>query len=226
MNLLSAEARFSIPALVPLSVLAAVPLSWSGGGISRASKFVLVAVFALNAIYTFEGDRRSFWPSLKGGENQSEYLSHRHPTYGCPPYPTFHWANKNLPESSKVLFIGEGRPFYLERDRENGSAYDFEEIVQYANSAASETDLYLMLKRRGISHIFINGAEIIRQRQEFRFTPGGLRNLQLFWKTYVRFLYMDRNEDPNDARVSLLYEILSSQEAAKPHAAPVFPLST
>jgi len=135
------------------------------------------------------------------------------------------FINKNLPRNAKVLFIGEGRSFYIDRAPVVSSAHDLTPIVEFAKSSNSANELYLKIKKEGITHIFFNMGEAIRLGRSYKMFQWDEKSLNVyneFWKTYIKEIFnKDEIINGNFVNRVAVYEILPEKEAAIPHAPPV-----
>ncbi len=84
-------------------------------------------------------------------------------------YSTVTYMNNNLPSNSKVLFIGEARSYYCQREVLVNSHLDTTIIVEMIRKSRDEDDLFKRLKQQGITHILYNqtGADWLSQRFDY-----------------------------------------------------------
>ena len=217
MNLLSGLARFNIPALVPLSLAAILPLRLGDRRRALAAGIAGAAVFGAALFYVHSKTDALLWRVLNGEIPVKTHLSHRRPIYGVPPFPAYDWANANLPRDAKLLLIGEPRSFYLDRDHETSSPYASQPIAVHANAASSGEDLYRRLKAAGFTYVYLNVAGMSVSRQTMSMSPQGLAALRDFWKRSLVAVFVDNSQDPKDLRFSVIYRILSEDEVHRPH---------
>ncbi|HXI03544.1 MAG TPA: hypothetical protein VNI57_10245, partial [Candidatus Saccharimonadales bacterium] len=98
-----------------------------------------------------------------GVETPESYLARR-VSY----YPAAAWINVQLPETAKILMIGEGRTYYLERPVAAATPYDAPPIGRYAERAAAEgRDLAGLLREAGFTHLLVSGPEMARIARMF-----------------------------------------------------------
>lgn len=217
MNLLSGLARFSIPALVPLSLAAAMPLQSFPRGLALARNAAAAVILGLSLLYVHSKTDALLWRVLNGSIEEKTFLSHRRPIYPVPPFAAFTWANDHLPAEAKILLVGEPRSFYLERRSETSSPYADQPIAVYANDSSSGEDLYQKLKTAGITHIYLNVAGMSLSRQTMRMSAEGLAALRDFWRQSLVAVFVDSSKDPKDPRFSVVYRILTEDEVRRPH---------
>jgi len=97
-----------------------------------------------------------------GRQSRDEYLTER-----IEHYPVISYANRNLPENSKVLFIGEARTYYMRVNYEANSAYDKTIIVEMIKRSSDLADLLPRLRDAGFTHVIYNGREAYRLSENF-----------------------------------------------------------
>lgn len=111
------------------------------------------SMLLLNSIYVGSDVAALFSGSL----SRDEYLSRR-----LAYYPAAQWLNAHTGAAARVLYLGETRLLYLDREVTLSSAYDaghFDRLL-----AADAPPFWTSLKRLGVTHILINGREIDRLR--------------------------------------------------------------
>jgi len=165
------------------------------------------------------------WKVVFGLESKADFLSSTHSSYPYGYYAAADFINKNLPPDAKILFIGEGRSFYIDRVPVVSSAQDLTPIVEFAKRSGTADELYKDLKRQGITHIFFNLVEAIRLGRSygmFNWDEKSLTVYNEFWKKYVKEIFSkdEINSGHFVNRVSV-YEILNEEEAAIPHTPPL-----
>ena len=136
------------PALVAasLAVLALVPLSTS--------------VTVLDGLYNGTDVAGLFSGSLSTDEYLARRLSY---------YPAAQWLNAHTPLTAHVYYLGETRLLYLDRRVSLASAYDRHEMSRLIDIEAPP--LFDQLKRRGVTHLVVNGREIERLRGAYDYLP-------------------------------------------------------
>ena len=105
---------------------------------------VLLAI-PFTALYNGKGAKVTL-----GLETREEYLERL-----LPDAATLHWANKNLPEGSKILLVRENNAYLLDHKYLWGDAA-MQGIIDYKSLGPGS--LYEELKRNGITHIIVNRA--------------------------------------------------------------------
>ncbi len=211
--------RFLIPALPPLCLLIALAVLW--GRMPRFIKFLLQALvffwIVANADQNFEYYAvLGGWRTVTGPMSAKEFLSHHQGLYPSPYFPAMDFVNHHVPESGKVLFIGETRSYYSERPAEVASIFDEQPIVTALKKSRNEDDLYGVLRRQGVTHIFINEIETLRARNYRRFPlgPVDLETWHRFFGKYLREVFQDVHREPADQRVVYVYEITAAPRSS------------
>ena len=92
---------------------------------------------------------------VTGAETRGDYLARR-VNY----YPAAVFLD-SLPPDARVLFIGEGRRFYVPRDAVAGTPFDRPAIESYS-TAVGEQALLESLRADGVTHILVSGPELRR----------------------------------------------------------------
>jgi len=165
------------------------------------------------------------WRVVFGKEKKSDFLSNTHSSYPYGYYAGIEFINKELPKSAKILFIGEGRSFYINRIPVVSSAHDLTPIIEYAKASKSGDELYNNIKSQGITHILFNLGEAIRLGKSYRMFQWDNQSLSVyndFWEKYVKEIFhKDETQNGNFLNRVAVYEILSEQEASLPHKPPM-----
>lgn len=92
--------------------------------------------------------------------SRDEYLARR-----LAYYPAAQWLNAHTDESARVLYLGETRLLYVDRQVTLSSAYDAGHFDRFL--APGAPPLWTSLQRLGVTHILINGHEIDRLRTSY-----------------------------------------------------------
>jgi len=107
------------------------------------------------------------WGVVLGRESREEYLYRDSIGRNLMPYyyPVVKYINENLPLDAKVLFIGEARGYYCERNFVTVLAEDSHTIVIRLVRFCKDTDELLeKLRNLGITHVLYNRREAYRLR--------------------------------------------------------------
>jgi hypothetical protein len=216
LGLFTDQGRYFIPHYAVLSaVLAAGLWSVEPAGARRALLSAAAALMALTAagwllISPFGAKLAVFAGTLKF----SDYLGHAQASYGAPPYAGYEFLNRLSPPPRRVLVHGDSRGFYLRAPYLAASVDQRSPLEALADLADDAVHLRRMLEEEGVDYILLNLGEMARQRLDVRASPKGRENLAAFWAGYTRRVFGARI--PGDRWVGV-YEVLSQEEAAKPH---------
>jgi len=82
--------------------------------------------------------------------------------WSVPPYAAIDAANRLLPKTAVVLFVGEYRGYYLDRDRIISTKYDTSPLIRWAEESADAQALAARLRREGVTHLLYNQVEARR----------------------------------------------------------------
>lgn len=148
---------------------------------------MIASLYNLQAVIKSGGLALGRWEVLSGRVSQTDYLESQHSSYGAPYYAAMVFINR-LPESAKVLFLGESRSYYCERDHIATTAFDqnpFWTIVREARSAA---EIQTRLKAMGITHVFVNEGELFVESAFPAVMPRDLVMTEKFGEFWARFL--------------------------------------
>lgn len=171
---------------------------------------------------------KSCWGVVSGEESAAAYLSRAHPTYPTTYYPSAQFINTTLPESARVLVVGDARGYYLERPYILASIFDVHPLFHAANEVKDGKALFERLREAGISHLLMNVAEAARTNLQTgeNLTPEGESALDGFWKNHLNLLFQDINRERTQDRFSAVYELVSdrSQVPGAPDVGPNYPL--
>ena len=96
----------------------------------------------------------SLW---SGAKTEREFLEERFPAAAL-----YRWINRNLPPTSRILILGEGRSFSLHRPFQIGSALDYLPERDLFDRCLTSDDYLQGLKGRGYTHLFVHFGELER----------------------------------------------------------------
>lgn len=196
MNAVASMARFSIPALVPLSLGAAFVLVSLTENIWSAAQPLIGLGFLACGFFAFTVGTADRWSSLESPKSAADYLASEQPSYPSPPFAAYQWANRNLPARAKVLLIGEQRAFYLRRDWLAASVFARNPLVDFIKSASSSEDLYRKLRAEQITTLFINKGEFLRVEQGLDLTAEQWALFDQFWHDHLQLVFPDYPREP------------------------------
>ncbi|UCG17664.1 MAG: hypothetical protein JSV19_06470 [Phycisphaerales bacterium] len=157
-------ARFAVPFLIPLIVLAAGAACRTGGRWGRvALPALILAGLLFNAFFAGRLYARHLYSdgqrlSIEGAPDvfaQGKFRGYEF--YGA--------VNNNLPDEANVLLVGEARVFYFQRDVDYCVVFNRNPFIEAVRAAGSASDVLDWLRARGYTHVLINWREIGRLRR-------------------------------------------------------------
>ncbi|MEI7482655.1 MAG: glycosyltransferase family 39 protein [Elusimicrobiota bacterium] len=185
--------RYMLPLFVALSVC----LGWAAYFVSerfKLFKFLVLTILSVNFIGVFAmGIGMGLDGFFAKGATKEEFMSVSQPSYPNPPYAAIQWINKSLPPEAKVFFIGESRPFYMQRDFLSYSIENnMQPLMAYLRKAKDSDDLYAILRGEKFTHLLINYREALRNNasyREFDWTKTEREIFDGFWKKHIKQEY-------------------------------------
>ncbi|MFH1824565.1 MAG: glycosyltransferase family 39 protein [Candidatus Firestonebacteria bacterium] len=167
-------ARFFIPGILILCIIFSyyiykVKNLSKNNFISNSLYIVLFVIVGTNFIWISALHFRNMDPLsvILGIKSKSEYLSIPRPTYPNPSYPVIEYINNNLPDDSKVLFIGETRGYYCHKLFITNSVFDKMLLCHLIENSVSVDDVKQKLIKQNIKYVLINSMEIMRLRTKY-----------------------------------------------------------
>jgi hypothetical protein len=127
-------------------------------------KYMFFIIIGLNVVTAFalqEYLYRSF-NFFSGQQGIEEYKAFTFPTYKAIAY-----VNKNTPENSRVLVVGEAKSYYLKRPYDVSSGYDFSILKRYLGKSSNVNKFITTLKADGIDFIIFNPGEFYRLQRGY-----------------------------------------------------------
>ena len=162
--LTSTTARFFAPALiVSLAVLAGALLHLRG--VSRALAIVVLLTAGVWGAGRFIEQQAAVFSSTNvalGRETAEDYLVRR-----LDHFPAARFVREQLPAHARLLFIGETRPYYFDREALAPSAYDRHPLHRWVLESSSPEALAARLATEGITHVVLNVREFKRLRDSY-----------------------------------------------------------
>ncbi len=126
-----------------------------------------------------------------GVETRENYLIRK-----IPYYPAVKYVNTQLPEGSKVLFVGESRGYYCKKGYIASSVFDKTPIVEWANMSDTPEELRKIFYKNQITHILFNKSEAKRLGDGFGvfyWTDKGGKIFREFQDKYLKEIFPHNN---------------------------------
>jgi 4-amino-4-deoxy-L-arabinose transferase-like glycosyltransferase len=180
------RARYILPTLPPLAVLAALGIKKAGQGSGKwLAGSVLVGCLFWNASYLYGHIQKAeLGLYLLGKESREAYLSRK-----LGDFDLWHFANRHLPADAKVMmyFLGN-RGYYSDREYIYEDYYSGRELKQFLSRSPSAERLVEYFKERRITHI------ALRKDLFDQFTEANLLSVEKeawgeFRTRHLRLLY-------------------------------------
>jgi len=108
------------------------------------------------------------WPYLIGNTPIQAYLSHPHGGYPNPPFPAIDFINAHTSKHAKIMFIGELRPFYCDRQVLYSSAYQTPPFIHGLDLSQTGKNFRQILDIQGVTHLLVNWPELDRLNKAYR----------------------------------------------------------
>lgn len=135
----------------------------------RIMKYLFFIIIGLNVVNAF-GLQEYLYRSFNLFSGQLGIEEYKASTFHT--YKAIAFVNKNTPENSRVLLVGEAKSYYLERPYYVSSGYDFSILKKYLEKSSNFNDFISALKADGIDFIIFNRWEFRRLQQSYnRLTP-------------------------------------------------------
>lgn len=184
--------------------------------------FLMNFQYIVKAYFMMQG-----WQVLAGLESPKAYLGMPHHDYPFPPFEAIDWMNDHLPPSSKVLFVGESRSFYSAYPVIANSVFDPQFLIEESSLSRSGLDLADAMRKKNISHIFLNLIEARRDDRYHLMTwdARGWEAFNEFWSRDVQQVWKAENNDASNPQYMVVYRLLDEKEAMMPHSAPANPFA-
>jgi len=87
------------------------------------------------------------------------------------------WMNENLPKDAKVLYVGEARVYYATHPVLWSTAFDQHPLSALSREAKTPDELVAALRARGVTHLYVNYAELERLRSGYNYMIDANWNL-------------------------------------------------
>jgi hypothetical protein len=186
--------RFLIPSLAILSLLSGVSIN----ELLESKRYIRFSViFFLSIAFSFNSARLFYQFSImhplqfiSGRDSMTQYLSKIFYLH-----PAIDFINIYLPQDSKVLFIGEARTFYCEKNFLVNTPLDKNIIVEIANKSKTPKDILNALKEMDVTHLLYNATEVKRITQSYQsfnwLTTKAQENYIDFMEKYVKIIFSE-----------------------------------
>jgi hypothetical protein len=148
-------------AFIFLSIYVVIAYEFLTYQIMKYLFFIIIGLNVVNAFGLQEFLYRSF--NLFSGQLSIE----EYKTLTFPTYKAIAFVNKNTPENSRALLVGEAKSYYLKRPYYVSSGYDFSILKKYLEKSSNVNEFITALKADGIDFIIFNRWEFRRLQQDY-----------------------------------------------------------
>ena len=189
--------RYFLPGIAVLSIILAYSCVkfFDFKGILKHTIFAgIILILGLNICWSFYLLNYYFKPFcvVTGLQSREEYMMYEKPHY--PYYVVFKYINENLPEDSKILFVGETRGFHSLRNFVASSAFDLNPFLELLKTCKTHVEIYENLNKQNFTHILINYKEIRRINKTyniFNLTSKQIKLYDDFRENYLEIVFND-----------------------------------
>jgi hypothetical protein len=79
------------------------------------------------------------------------------------------WMEEHLPKNAKVLYVGEARAYYAQHLVLCSTAFDQHPLTALSREATTGEELLARLRSQGVTHLYVNSAELARLRKGYHY---------------------------------------------------------
>lgn len=164
------------------------------------------------------------WGVLSGRGSYAAYLADDHMSYDGSYYPAMEYINNELPANARVLFLGESRAYYCNRDFIASSVFDENPFWSAVRGSKTAEELYSRVNAMGITHIFVSITALYTYAYMPTVTPHDLIGGKVFGDFVGSYLDIIFNEKriSNDSGLTrsrlLVYKITDQKHSFNPLA--------
>ena len=182
------------------------------------------AAAILFCLFNFQGVSRlgedwnmGRWGVLSGRQSAADYLKSEHMSYGAPYYSAMEYINQNLPKDAKVLFLGESRAFYSERNFVAATVFDDNPFWVEAGKAKTAAELYSKVKAMKVTHLFLSVTRLYTYAAMPTVMPRdvvGGKVFNDFYDSYLQVIFNEQKLGSNGKTNAwlIVYEIKDKSE--------------
>ena len=218
--------RFLVPTLiVAAGVLAlAVRRRNDPPWLRHAVWIIAVGIGAHNLLGQFVGSRYlGKWDVLRDRQSQADYLKIERASYGQPYFAAMEYINQSLPQNAKIVFLGEPRGYYCEREFIAATVFDNNPFWIAARDANSPAEFHDKLRALGITHVFLNAYQLYMNARYEAMLPRNVIDRPIvseFWARYLKKVYdkLDYKTDGHQIKDWLIVYELQDTPIERPEA--------
>ena len=202
-------ARFMVVLLIPLALLAGGCMRDSAGSIRRWTVLTLLVAGAVwNLSFTTSLHRNESVPGIPASAMYDGLV---------PDFEYFEVVNHDLPESARILLVGDAKAFYFRRSVEYCVTFNRNPFFARLIEADTASEVMEWLRKRGTTHVLVNWSELRRLAGSYGLSPGiDLSQLETWFKRLsaagLRLSHEFHRRD-STARYIELYELPTTTAA-------------
>lgn len=155
-------ARFSVPFLIPLSLLAGRAIVTAG---TRRRTWIVGSALLVGTAWNFTYAARLNAREAPGGAPASLIYDG-----SLPGLEYYSVINHELPANAKVLMLGEARAFYFQREVDYCVVFNRNSFVEFVENAKNADQIMQWLRDRGYTHVLVHWHEIARLTRTYGFS--------------------------------------------------------
>lgn len=157
-------ARFAIPMILPLGVLACRALPY---GASSRRCFVAIAVLIAGAAWNFNHAARRHARESAPGAPASLFYDGK-----LPGFEYLDVVNHELPPDSHLLLVGDARPFYIVSPADYCVAFNRNPLFEKIQGPEGSRGALEWIRENNYTHLLIHWNEVRRIARTYRFSPS------------------------------------------------------
>lgn len=183
--------RFLVPVLPFLSIIAAQGFVSLVSGYKSAIlpyAFLCLAMAHNALIFHWSLAPVDPYSPVICGEPRDKYLTRKLIYYNA-----LNRCVNNLPDRSKILFLGETRGYYAMRDCVVPTVFNVNPMTEQANNARNAGELAASLSSENFTHILVNIPELKRLKMEQKLSIKGKDNVKSYFSDFTKPIFSDNN---------------------------------
>jgi len=176
--------RFLFPCIVLLCPVVAYVIKEIRKSFLFELPIVIALILNIYTLYTAIGEHPEFYLENKTRE---EKLLLAEPVKDY--YNVIKFINEKLPQESKILFIGEPRRYYCEKEVLTSSELDTAIISKLVKESHNIKELLYKLKDLKITHVLYNKNNIVWLKRQFNYFNWENKNQVLLYDSFMSSLW-------------------------------------
>ncbi len=159
-------ARFAVFMLIPILLLAGRGMITQRGLIGNCFVGLLLLGVSVNFLFSVQRYLQHFYPGgIANGRIRIEGATRAFTDGIAGAHKHVGYVNRKLPEGSRVLLVGDARPFYFEKPVDYCVVFNRNELAVVADTSPTIDGIVEYLQSKGYTHVLVNWSEIGRLRR-------------------------------------------------------------